>query len=161
MVISGSGPQFVSDTYAKFAREYGFDRFTGNPHYPQCNGEAERAIQMVKSLLRKSCDPFLAILQSGFSPVELLMSRKLWMMIPSVWEQRRPKVVDMTVFTEKKDALKESQRDSCHGITDAELRKNNLLEPSIESVHTNQTCSKSGRAPKPLRRLDPSQQVGL
>ena len=62
MVISDNGPQFACDTYAKFAHEYGFDHITSSPHYPQCNGEAERAVQTVKSLLRKSGDPFLAIL---------------------------------------------------------------------------------------------------
>ena len=105
MVISDNGPQFACDTYAKFAREYGFNHVTSNPHYPQCNGEAERAVQMVKSLLWKSGDPFLAILayraiplQSGFSPAELLMSGNLRTTVPIVREQCKPKVVEMTVL---------------------------------------------------------------
>ena len=53
MVISDNGPQFACDTYAKFAHKYGFDHITSSPHYPQCNREAERVVQMVKSLLQK------------------------------------------------------------------------------------------------------------
>ena len=119
MVISDSGPQFASDTYAKFAHDYGFNHITSSPHYPQCNREAERAVQTMKSLLQESGDPFLAILayraaplQSGFSPAELLMSRKLRTTKPMVREQRKPKVVEMAIFTEKDNALKEHQRDN-------------------------------------------------
>ena len=48
------------------------------------NGEAERAVRTVKSLLKKQGDPYLALLahratplQCGYSPSELLMARKL------------------------------------------------------------------------------------
>ena len=71
--------------------EYGFDYIASSPHYLQCNREAERAVQTVKSLLRKSGDPFLTILayratplQSGFSPAELLMNHKLQTTVPMV-----------------------------------------------------------------------------
>ena len=106
MVVLDNDPQFACDTYAKFAHEYGL--ITLPVHYSQFKGEAERVVQTVKSLLRKSGDPFLAILayratplQSGFSPAELLMSHKLRTTVPMVREQCKPKVVEMTIFMEK------------------------------------------------------------
>ena len=69
MIMSDNGPQFVSDTYAKFTRAYGFDHITSSLHYPQCNREAERAVQTVKSLLQKLCDPFLALLAYRSTPL--------------------------------------------------------------------------------------------
>ena len=49
-VISDNGPQFSSEAYAQFAREYGFKRATSSPNHPQGNGEAERGVQTIKKL---------------------------------------------------------------------------------------------------------------
>ena len=101
IVISDNGPQYASEEYLKFVSDYQFEHITSNPHYPQSNGEAERAVQTVKSLLKKEGDPYLALLlyratplQCGFSPSELLMSRKLRANLLMTWEQLRPKVSD-------------------------------------------------------------------
>lgn len=53
------------------------------PHFPQSNGQVERAVQTMEKLLQKSNDPYLALLNywatplhwCGFSPAELLMGR--------------------------------------------------------------------------------------
>ena len=57
---------------------------TSSSRYPQANGEAERAIRTVKSLLKKNSDRYSAImsyhtapLQNGLSPSEFLMGRRL------------------------------------------------------------------------------------
>ena len=50
--MSDNGPQFSADLYASFAQKYGFEHVTSSPHYPQGNGEAERAVKMIKGLLR-------------------------------------------------------------------------------------------------------------
>ncbi len=63
-IPSDNGPQYASDLYARFAKEYGFKHTTSSPYHPQGNGEAERAIKMVKNLLKKSGDPYLAIFYS-------------------------------------------------------------------------------------------------
>ena len=62
----------------------GFSHVTSTPRFPQANGEAERAVSTVKNLLKKSVDPYLALLayrtsplKNGYSPSELLMCRKL------------------------------------------------------------------------------------
>ena len=74
--------------HARFAHKFQFEHTT-SPHYPQSNGEAERAVRTVKSLLKKEGDPYLALmsyratpLQNGFSPSELLMSRRLRTTVP-------------------------------------------------------------------------------
>ena len=82
VVFSDNGPQYSSEAYEDFSKEYHFEHKTSSPYYPQCNGEAERAVRTVKELLKKNNDPYLALLayrttpiQDGkYSPAELLMS---------------------------------------------------------------------------------------
>ena len=83
-LITDKGPQFSAFVFRKFSDAYGFTHVTSSPRYPQSNGEAERAVQTVKALLKKTSDPYIALfmyrstpLQSGHSPAELLMGRKL------------------------------------------------------------------------------------
>ena len=80
-VLSNNGPQYSSEAYTQFAQLYGFEHVTSSPYFPQSNGEAERAVQTIKNLMRKKDDLYLAILayritptEIGYSPAELLMS---------------------------------------------------------------------------------------
>ena len=91
LVYSDNGPQFHLEAYKLFASEYQFSHVTSSPVYPQSNGEAERAVGTIKSLLRKEGDPYLGLLvyrstllAVGFSPAELLMSRRLRTTIPII-----------------------------------------------------------------------------
>ena len=56
-VISDNGPQYTSEHYSEFAKSYQFQHITSSPYYPQSNGEAERAVGTIKSLLKKCKDP--------------------------------------------------------------------------------------------------------
>ena len=117
VVVSDNGPQFSSELYKKFAELYGFEHVPSSPYYPKSNGEAERAMKTVKSLLRKSGDPYLALLayratplQCGYSPAQLLISRNLRTTLPEVHERWRPKVVDYHQMEDLDDCLKERQK---------------------------------------------------
>ena len=50
-LITDNGPQYSSEKMNKFSLTYGFQHVTSSPHYHQSNGQAERAVRTVKSLL--------------------------------------------------------------------------------------------------------------
>lgn len=75
-----NGPYFASKDFAKFARSYRFRHGTSSPRYPQSNGEAACVVLIVKDLLEKSSDPYLALLAYRDAP-EFLLSHQhtyLW-----------------------------------------------------------------------------------
>ena len=117
VVVSDNGPQFSSDAYQQFAKEYHFTHKTSSPYYPQSNGEAERAVGTIKRLLNKERDPYLAILsyrstplQNGYSPSELLMNRRLRTTVPITRKQRVPKVTDHNVVKAREEEMKRNQK---------------------------------------------------
>ena len=61
-VVLDNGPQFSSVQYAQFAKTYGFIHLKSSPLHPQGNGEAERAVKTIKTLLNKADDPYVALL---------------------------------------------------------------------------------------------------
>uniref|UniRef100_A0A3B3XIK9 Integrase catalytic domain-containing protein n=1 Tax=Poecilia mexicana TaxID=48701 RepID=A0A3B3XIK9_9TELE len=93
VVISDNGPQYNCREFRQFSQDYGFQHITSSPLHPQGNGKAEKGVQIIKRLLKKSSDsgsdPYLALLSyrtaplaCGFSPAELLMGRKLRTTLP-------------------------------------------------------------------------------
>ena len=126
VVVSDNGPQFSSEAYAFFARQYGFEHVTSSPRYPQSNGEAERAVQTVKNLVKKHGDPYLAMLsyrstplRCGFSPAELLMARKLRTTVPTTRASLKPAVPARNRLRESEERYKcqqQSNYDHHHGV---------------------------------------------
>ena len=98
VVVSDNGQQFSSREFRQFAKQYGFKHVTSSPEYPQSNGKAEKAVQIVKRLLKKAKenyeDPYLALLNyrtsplsgSDRSPGDISMNRKLRRKLPSAEE---------------------------------------------------------------------------
>lgn len=118
VVVSDNGPQFSSIEFCRFAAEYGFTHTTSSPRYPQSNGEAKRAVKTVKELLKRTEDPYLAMLtyrstplQNGYSPAELLMSRRLRTTLPTVESQLKPFVPDYETVKRKEDDAKRKQKE--------------------------------------------------
>ena len=116
-LISDNGPQFSSTSFAKFAEDYGFTHILTSPRYPQANGEVERAVQTVKNLLKKTSDPYKALmayratpLESGLSPAELLMGRKIRTRIPTSPSNLNPCWPYLEQFRENDTSLKDRQK---------------------------------------------------
>ena len=95
VVRSDNGPQYSSHEFARFADSYNFKHVTSSPLYPQSNGQAERAVQTVKNILKQSQDPFMGLLSyrstptpwCGLSPAELCMGRRIRTSVPQVTTQ--------------------------------------------------------------------------
>ena len=64
VVLSDNGPQFSSRELLKFSQDYCFTHITSSPYHPQGIGEAERDVQTMKNLLKKSTDPYTALLNN-------------------------------------------------------------------------------------------------
>ena len=117
VVVSDNGPQFSSKDFLQFSKYYGFTHITSSPHHPQGNGEAERAVGTVKNLLKKTDDPYLALLnyratplQAGFSPAELLMSRKLRSRVPTLSQNLTPLQQDVQQFKKLDGQMRSQQK---------------------------------------------------
>ena len=85
VLVSDNGPQYNSYEFQRFAKQYEFIHNTSSPYYPQSNGMAEVTVKTVKRILKKNCDPYLALLEyrntpledTGQSPAEMLLGRRL------------------------------------------------------------------------------------
>ena len=94
ILVSDNGPQFSAEIFIQFAQNFDFQHQTSSPNFPQGNGEIERAIKTVKSMLEKATDPYIGLLSyrttplaNDYSPAELLMSHKLRSTVPMITKQ--------------------------------------------------------------------------
>ncbi|XP_049527323.1 uncharacterized protein K02A2.6-like [Dermacentor silvarum] len=92
-VCTDNGPQFASREFALFVHRYDFEHITSSPEFPRSNGLAEKGVQIVKRILKKTHesrgDVWLGLLayrssplDSGQSPGELLQGRRLHATLP-------------------------------------------------------------------------------
>lgn len=65
-------------------------------------------MRTIKNLLKKSSDPYLALmayqtspLANGYSPAELLMGRKIRTLVPVIPSQLSPKCADLEILKKK------------------------------------------------------------
>ena len=117
-VVSDNGPQYSSQEFSDFAREYGFQHVTSSPHFPQSNGHSERAVQTVKKLLKGSEDPYMALLSyrstplpwCGYSPAELLMGRCIRSNLPQTLHSLAPQWPYLETFRKLNSEAKQKQK---------------------------------------------------
>ena len=93
-IVSDNGPEFSSNEFKNFSKEWSFHHVTSSPRNPQSNGQVERAIQTVKMMLKKtnfdSTDFNIALLEYLNTPIsdvipspaEILNNRKLRSIVP-------------------------------------------------------------------------------
>ena len=109
-ITTDNGPQFSSDEFRKFAEDYGFEHVTSSPGFPQSNGEAERAVQIAKKILRQD-DIFLGLMTyratpvaaTGKSPAQIMTQREMKTRLPCLDRNLYPKNPDRTGIR-KRDA---------------------------------------------------------
>ena len=101
-LISDNGKPYTSHEFKQFTTEWGIQHITSSPRYPQSNGMAERNVQTIKNIMRKSkethTDINLALLafrttpidNSLPSPAEILYSRKVRTNLPSIMKNHSP-----------------------------------------------------------------------
>jgi transposase InsO family protein len=114
-VRSDNGGCYNSDLFRKFADAYGFgfEATTSSPRYPESNGLAERAIQTVKRLWKKSEDFNKSLmiyratpLESGFAPAELMFGRNIRAGLPQLLVEEKGQ------FRERDSLLKQRQKEN-------------------------------------------------
>lgn len=100
-IVSDGGPQFSAREFAKFAKSWGINHVMSSPHYPKSNGKAESAVKIVKNIITKcvhdNSDQYEALLEqrntprqdTGLSPSEMLLGRKMRTMLPQVQPDTR------------------------------------------------------------------------
>ena len=82
-MISDNMPYNNSKEFRESARDWGFKVTTSSPTYPRSSGLSEKAVQIVKRILKKTSDPYIDLLEyrntpvtgMSYSPSQLLMSR--------------------------------------------------------------------------------------
>ncbi|XP_033120153.1 uncharacterized protein K02A2.6-like [Anneissia japonica] len=73
-LISDNGPQFASREFEDFATSWNFKHTTSSPHHSASNGQAENAVKIVKTMIRKVKDSgedlHLALQVYGSTPLK-------------------------------------------------------------------------------------------
>ena len=164
-VRSDNGPQYASSEFQSFANMYGFTHITSSPLYSQSNGEAERAVKTVKQLIKKSRDPYLALmayrttpLANGYSPAQLLFGRNIKTTLPVTPSQLMPKLPDK----DKLQAFEEKSRQSSKVTYDIRHRVKLLDELSpgthvfVRDMETHGVVDKKLSEPRSYRVLSPT-----
>ncbi|XP_021361397.1 uncharacterized protein K02A2.6-like [Mizuhopecten yessoensis] len=120
-VVSDNGPQYSSQEFADFSRQYDFLHVTSSPRYPQSNGLAEKYVQIAKRLLIKAKDdgrdPYLGMLEyrttpldTGYSPAQLLQGRQLRSVLPTLSQELIPKVINHAEVKVKLEAKRKEEK---------------------------------------------------
>lgn len=86
-----NGPQFTSQDYTNFASQYGLKHTTSSPYHSQGNVRTEAAVKVSESILKKSDDLQIALLNyrntppkgHTYSPAQRMVSRRTKKTLPT------------------------------------------------------------------------------
>ena len=104
-MVTDNGPQYTSQEFDKFARQWEFTHSTSSPLYSQGNGKSESAVKIAKSIIKKakrdSKDLYISLLEwrntpskDGASPSQKLSSRRTRTTLPTSETLYHPEIVD-------------------------------------------------------------------
>ncbi|UYV77528.1 K02A2.6-like, partial [Cordylochernes scorpioides] len=110
-VRSDNGPQFqkvLGSEFSKFSKEWSFKHITSSPKFPQSNGFIGAIIKNIKQSFKKEEDCYLTLqayrtmpLESGYSPAELLMGRRLRTSVPAIESSLMSRYLDSEALQER------------------------------------------------------------
>ncbi|UYV70961.1 hypothetical protein LAZ67_8001260, partial [Cordylochernes scorpioides] len=110
-VRSDNGRQFqkvLGSEFSKFSKEWSFKHITSSPKFPQSNGFIEAIIKKIKQSFKKEEDCYLTLqahrtipLESGYSPAELLMGRRLRTSVPAIESSLMSRYLDSKALQER------------------------------------------------------------
>ena len=133
-LVSDNGPQFSSKEFVLFSKDYGFNHTNSSPGHASGNGEVERAVRTIKGLLYAAQDPYAALLNyrstslaNGYSPAELLMSRKIRTKIPELPRNLQPALPHQLNLEEKERASRLNMKlnfDKYHAVKSLPILRN-------------------------------------
>ena len=95
LVHTDGGPQFTSQEFQVFSKEWEFAHTVSSPYHSQSNGKVESAVKIVKRLFKRSADPYLALLEwrntptvgLDSTPCQRLFARRTRGVVPvSAWK---------------------------------------------------------------------------
>ena len=117
-VISDNGPPFNSALWKKFASDYDFEHILMSPKHSQTNGLVERAVGIVKALMKKGPqDLTLALLNIRNtpqaivgSPAQRLLGRRTRTLIPTLPNLLQPKTVESETVQNAKNAQRSAAK---------------------------------------------------
>lgn len=112
VIITDSGTQLISKEMNQFASEWKFKIIPCSPHHQNANGLAERSIQTIKRLIKKTMeekgDIHLALLTYRNTPVydiytpsQILMSRLLRDNVPRTRKSLEPETINKRKYQDK------------------------------------------------------------
>ena len=102
-MVTDNGPQYTSEEFSRFTREWQFTHTTSSPLHSQSNGKSESAVEIAKNIIKKAKranqDIQLALLEwrntpdlTGISPVQKLYSRRTKTLIPTANVLLKPRM---------------------------------------------------------------------
>ncbi len=157
VVVTDNGPQFLSE-FKEFSKEYDFTHITSSPHYPQANGQAEKAVHIAKMILRQT-DPVLALMTYrstpipalGVSPSRLMMGREMRTTLPILPHNLRPKIASYKKL-QKADKLYKSKTESYFNQTHGAKQLDELKPGDNVRIRTKSGWSNVGEV---MRKAGP------
>ncbi|XP_062704262.1 uncharacterized protein K02A2.6-like [Aedes albopictus] len=101
VVVTDNGPQFDTEEWSRFAKDWSYAHVTSSPYHAQGNGKAESAVKSMKQLFKKcgkSGVDFWQVLQQhrntpnaiGTSPNKRIFSRSTRGAVPTITNKQQP-----------------------------------------------------------------------